>query len=211
MIPFMSGTQVYTLAYTGLTAKTVSGATIVVPATALAGDLAILFEASQGTTNPVAVPNAGWTVMQGTLGLLVRMQMYFKILVAGDLGATLTGMNADVANFKMILIFRPTRTITAFSVFDTNAQIVATAPTNQTLPVATYTPPILCLAHMATGNADLGVTGDSMTPAADGSETNGIHHKVAYKIYNSSPASETVAMGDAGAINGLQSNDSLLT
>lgn len=211
MIPFMSGAKI-NLTYTSLTAK-VNATTIVVPVTAVVGDIAFLFQSSQDSVSaPAAVNPAGWALVQSNTGLLVRMMCSVKLLVAGDLGATLTGMNANVNNNKMILVFRPSRITSLPQVgFDTNQQITANAPASQSLPAASYTAPILCLSHMCSGNSDGAITGDSMTPAADGSEANGTHHKVSYKIFNTAPANITVAMGDAGAINGLQSTDSIFS
>lgn len=216
MIPFMSGAQIGDLAFTypGVTAK-VNSVTITVPGAV--ADIAFLFQFSENAVGaPVTVTPAGWTLMQTNVGVApsttVRMSCHMKKLVSADIGAVLTGMNGDVRNDKMIMIFRPNRPIVSLVTEDTNFQIIATVPTDQSLPAASYPPPIIAAAQYVSANADAAIAGTGFTPAADGAEDNGTHQRVLYKIYNSSPANITVkGQTDAGAVNGLQSNDTNFT
>lgn len=91
-----------------------TGATITVPATAQAGDLAVLAEGyysdNDGITDPIP---AGWLVareVQGSHSIgYAGERVLYKKLEAADVGATITGL-AIVNNgfhLKMMRVFRP--------------------------------------------------------------------------------------------------------
>lgn len=200
------------ITFTFITSTTVSNAgssnTIVIPATAAVGDLAFLFDAAEdgGASTPVNVVPTGWSGTTNSLQPL-RVTSSRKILVGGDPGATITGMSGGASNLKTMLIIRPSSAIGTTHFFqDLNGQVTAATPTTQNVTAGTapYVAPVIVLAHWATATTDGAITGDTIT-AADATVSNGTHQKVAYKLYNSAPANESIAMGDAGAHNALQS------
>lgn len=89
--------------------------TITIPATAAIGDIVVLFDraTNNGLGAPAAVTPAGWTELStfavATSGGSFRSSILYKVLVAGDPGSTITGMNRLGAGgmTKMTTIFRP--------------------------------------------------------------------------------------------------------
>jgi hypothetical protein len=190
-------------------ASTASGATINVPGTAAAGDFGVVFQlsASGSSTIPPQVNIAGWqtdlttTFVSGTNGY--RAMLSSKILVSGDVGATLTGMNGTVLNDKAILIFRESGgAFTDYFLADNHEEISGTAPAIQTLDPSFADPPVVSVAFAgASGALTMGGT-----LSTDGTLiTFSSFLKALYELFDSSPSSETVSLGDTGAYNCLVS------
>lgn len=105
--------QVYTYSITVGTSTTTT--TITIPATAAVGDIVVLFDraTNSGLGAPNAVTPAGWTQLTtlavSSSGGSFRSSILYKVLVAGDPGSTITGMNRLGAGgmTKMTTIFRP--------------------------------------------------------------------------------------------------------
>ena len=89
----------------------VDAETIDIPATAQAGDLAILVQGSttSGSGAPTNVFPSGWQDIPDWANVLGgqdwRFTSGFKILTADDIGATLTGMNTGNVDDKILLVF----------------------------------------------------------------------------------------------------------
>lgn len=190
-------------------ANATSGATINVPGTALAGDFGVVFQLSRSTasTIPTLVNPSGWqndstgTATIGTNGY--RSMISSKILVSGDVGATLTGMNGNSFNDKFILIFRGSSAFTSYTATGPNAETTANAPTAQALNASTETPPmvLLAFADSATSVTFSGTMSTSGTPVTTGSAW----LAAIYELFNSSPADRTIGVADSGTYNSLSS------
>jgi len=92
-----------------------SGATIVVPATALSGDLLILVDAPYSLPGLTPAAPSGFTVLAtigfGFSGVLVSA----KIADAASAGSTITGMDGNQDNGKILYVVRGDVAIQSFS------------------------------------------------------------------------------------------------
>jgi hypothetical protein len=125
-----------------ITNSTSTTSTIGIPATAQVGDIAILFDYAQasGTTSPTAVTPTGWTSLQSRVSQTTNPACagatWYKTLVSGDPGSTVTCMSSSVMN-KMIVIYRPSLTPNTITASNGNIQATASAPSSQTLSLPT--------------------------------------------------------------------------
>lgn len=174
-----------------------TGGTIVVPSTAKAGDIAVLWDASVrgASTAPTAVTPTNWTnfantVSSGTVAN-VRAMMDYKIFDGGDPGATVTGMDDDFDR-KFMRVFRPNRPISAVTLGTLNSQFTTGDPSTQTVLAAGQACPLIVVAHWAT-EASHNFSGDaSFTPAADESVIGSARSAIAYKVFSGAPSDITV-------------------
>lgn len=180
-----------------VTSATTSTATIVIPATAAIGDVAILLDRAQASTAaaPAAVTPVGFTQQNTaanatTTGL--RISSTYKVLVSGDPGATITGMTGTASQTKVILIFRPSAPITNVIVGGGRIQALAVAGVTQTLALAgeyQYQGGFLAIAQWGGTGAITarGFTGITMTEVA-GATTS---HYAKYAVINPTDADLT--------------------
>lgn len=122
-----------------VTSVTSTSSTITIPATAQVGDVVMLFDFGYitSTTAPTSVIPTGFTAFtksasSQTTSPACRSVVSRKILVAGDPGSTITGMNTTSMN-KLLVVYRPNATINTVTSGAQNGQATANAPTNQTL------------------------------------------------------------------------------
>lgn len=176
------------------------GSTITVPATAAAGDLAVLLDrAGAGTYVPTTVVPTNWTSISnqggGSFLQYARQILSYKILASGDPGATITGMNGTV-NSKVMLVFRPSAAMAAV-IEDVNEELTSSTPSSQVVE-ATTKPYVV-----------IGGTGTSGTPTWDTSwydaTVSATRIELAYKLFNTTPANVTISVPDGGNTNVLQS------
>ena len=97
-----------------VTSTTSQTSTITIPATAAAGDIAILVDYGYltSTTAPTAVTPTNWTSItttSNTTSPAQRINVSYKTLIAGDPGSTITGINTTSMR-KTMIIYRPTLT-----------------------------------------------------------------------------------------------------
>src|SRR5688500_2808804 len=166
-------------------------ATIVIPATAQAGDVAILFDgahndAAQSVTDVIPT---GWTgivtdfvVTGGSSG--ARGRISYKILAAGEEGDTITGMNTSTED-KVMFVFRAGSPIVAVSAEDWVMDAIVTDPAAQTVNASTLgTAPLIVFGMSYEDNATAAFT--TASPAFDATVANADGNIIAgYKIYNS--------------------------
>lgn len=172
-------------------AVTANVGSIVIPSSAKAGDLAILFDYS-ATYTTYTVP-ANWDLIVRTVSVLHAMCSY-KILTAQDVGASVTGLPGSA--LKTILVFRPNRPISAITVGSVNGQTTTSAPSNQTLSVPFASSPILGIAqYISTGAITSAASTVNMSTV-----TNTTNQLCKYSIFGKdSPSSNsTISMGDHG-------------
>lgn len=185
---------------TFVTSAISTGSTIVIPSDAAIGDLAILFDhAENDHFYPDLVTPTGWTAINNVNAYVSirKAALSRKKLVSGDPGATITGMNGNLVNRKVIAVFRPNNAIGTVTTYDSNTEGTWTAPASQVLE--TQTAPYVAI----------GATWCDSIPAwtawNDGTVDNDYYTRLAYKVYNSSPANVTVALAEYGEDNILAS------
>lgn len=133
--------QIYVVSQTSSTASTIA-----VPSGAQAGDVAVLFDygTNASTTIPTSVTPTGFTLISDASISSTssgRSVISYKVLVSGDLGGTITGINATT-NEKILFIFRPNQpVITSNSLSITlstpGSQAVSSGnPSNQTISMS---------------------------------------------------------------------------
>jgi hypothetical protein len=117
---------------------TSSTSAITIPADAAIGDVCIYLDSAQSTTAtaPTSVTPTGFTLQNTasnstTTGL--TMTSSYKILVSGDPGSSVTGMNGSASNNKIVLVFRPNVPISSIITGGGKIQATAVAPTSQIL------------------------------------------------------------------------------
>jgi hypothetical protein len=170
--------------------------TITIPAAAQAGDIAVLFDHQLNATD--LTPTGFTQITTNTLSTF-RSNASYKLLVAGDPGATITGMN-NATPRKVMVVFRPNNPITTITPTLIGSQATSAAPTNQTLTGGTA--PCLYFASYAKSTATVPTRGWTVgTPTELSSvSSNGVYVK--YLVYNTAPSATTISMTDAGT-NGL--------
>lgn len=181
--------------------------TIVVPATAQAGDVAVLLDfAVSSTTAATAVTPSGWTQIRTdtiNASTAVRASVSYKILVSGDVNATLTGMTGGTSTRKMLLLIKNSRKITSVTVGSSNGAASDTDPASQTISVSGIAPSLVLIAHYAGSSSVNPRTSSKTMTEVVGSSTN---QYCKYSVVNNRSLAEniTVDMDDNGT-NALQS------
>jgi hypothetical protein len=186
-------------------------ATIAIPAGAAAGDLGILLDGPSSTSGqpiPTTVVPAGWKELLNygrAPDSAARMIISTKVLTAGDIGATITGMVGTSLSNKTLIVLRPDKPINNVEHASGWNDVTAANPALQIMqPQNSYLPGI-ALSHITNFSADANPSGTMVTT---GSYIPGItanRRKTYYKIINSAPGDLTIDMGDAGALNAMQS------
>ena len=119
-----------TLAY--VAGATSSGSTITIPATAQAGDLAALYDLARGLfTPPTPATPSNWTTISGLTASTSAGVLSYKILVAGDPGATVTGMNGSISDAKSLAVFPATPSLATVTVLESAEQSTSGNPAAQ--------------------------------------------------------------------------------
>jgi len=181
---------------------TSTGSTIVIPSSAAAGDLGFLYDAaSDSAMYPSTTTPSGWTATNVTYfgtNLYTRVTSSRKKLASGDPGATITGMTADTSVTKILLIFRKTPAIGTITAYEVVNDATDGDPAAQSK--ATQTAPYVVLGGCFSENS----LPTWASTWYDESFTNG-YMRLAYKIFNASPATVSIDIGDSGDANFLQS------
>lgn len=182
-----------------------STASITIPAGAAIGDLAIFadFAVNAGSV-PAAVTPSGWTKRGNmeTGGGNSRLVVFSKILVAGDPGLSITGMDGDVSDQKIIFTFSPNARASVLNFGFEAVEGQNGDPADQTVTAGAGHAPLVVLGFAACTDA-VGAF-NAETPAFTAKTTQG-NLIAGYRIYNSAPANHTVGMADLGARNALSS------
>lgn len=191
------------LAFTFVASATANATGITIPASAAAGDFAILYDAAGGTGPASAVTPSGWTNhVNTTASNTMRCMISTKTLVGGEPGATINGMTGPTTSRKCMAVFRPSAAIATMTPSTPNAEGTTGDPALQNLLMSGQPTPLIAVACF---RATTGITTRSVSPAFDGEITeDGSTIYMQYKIYNSGPFNHTVDMADFGT-NCLQS------
>lgn len=172
---------------------TSTAATVTWPSVA-AGDVAILFDFADGAVSaPSAVTPSGFTNhVDLTAASTLRMMISSKVCTGSESGS-LTGMNGNVANSKVMLIFEAG--VSSINSSTWNAQMTAGNPAAQIVSATAGSVPLIVFGAAAAGDGG-GLPGFSTaSPAFDAQVTAGTL-RTGYTIYNSAPADHTIDMND---------------
>lgn len=171
-----------------------SGSTIVIPATARKGDFAILVDGAVGASTPTSVTPTGWATDANITSALTRVMISRKVLVTGDSGSTITGMNGGIGDNKVMVVFRPSASILTVLPSTPTGESTSGDPGSQTIEMVNATTPVIGLAHFfSSGAINPRTNSPSMTEISNGTD-----QYVHYIIYNSSPLTHTIDMDDEG-------------
>lgn len=189
--------------------------TITIPAISREGDFAVLFDSSDDNDlfNPTSVVPSGWTSIRNDFGVdavlageSMRSIVSYKLLVSGDPGSSITGMNTNLQTTKIILVFRPNFVIQTASILSISGDVGAPNPDSQEITITEGLTPILAFAHWATYLSNnvttRGVSGITMTEVS-----NGTTQYAGYKIFNTNETTSnaTVSISAPGNVKSLQS------
>ncbi len=206
MLPGMGGNHAGVVGATSNTVEFVTSATsnlstITIPATAAIGDFAYLVDYGiHGDVDPTSVTPTGWTNVADTDGASCRCMHSYKVLAAGEPGATITGINTTTDN-KILLVFRPSFVIGTVTPSTYNGEGTTGNPAGQTVTAVGQTAPLIVFGSAGSDGAGWF---SSTAPNFAGEVTND-ELILGYTIYNTTPANHTVNMNDLGARNILQS------
>jgi hypothetical protein len=178
--------------------------TITIPASAQAGDVAILFDfAVRGqATEPTDVVPTGWTgIITHTFSVAGptsgRARISYKILAGGDPGASVTGMNSDVED-KVMLVFRGSQAISAVNAAGWDLVTGTGNPSSQTVAASGGAAPLVVFGMADVNNGTAAFS--TASPAFDATVANSDADMLAgYKIYNSAPADHTIDHNHTGS------------
>lgn len=180
--------------------STSTAATIVLPALQ-AGDIIVLFQEADGPSVPAGVTPTGFTNIANLTDTLdYRVMVDWKIAVAADNGATITGMNGVSDDRKIAVVFRPDADLITATLFSVATQYTSGNPTAQNVTSTNGPIPLVVIGcYFCTYVLDP----RTFSPAADGEVANSTAMYLKYKIYNSSPADTSVDMDNEGSGNYL--------
>lgn len=193
-----------TLAYAA--SATSSAATITIPATAQAGDLAVLFDLARDiVSTPTLVTPSGWTTISDLTGGRGAAVLSYKILAAGEPGSTITGMDGNSADAKSLVVFRATPTLAGVAVQDLGEQYTTDNPGAQTKAAVTAYPYVI---YGVCGGLSALPTWASAWYSNTGSVG---YQRYAWQIFNDTGASVSVDCNDSGTGTFLHSCALLVT
>lgn len=189
------------LSYTFVDSSTsTDSATITIPVSAQAGDIAILFD-SNVVSSPVTP--SGWTSIYQQ-SITFDTTVSYKILQSGEPGTSITGtgQTSTTYSLKTMVVFRPSIYITTV----TPSSVNASGQTSGTPPpqaIAVSSAPAIVLG-MTRAYRQTPFINETFWSASEifVQESNGNQMKVYYEIQNSTPTSRTItSSGDYGSYN----------
>jgi hypothetical protein len=187
-----------------------TSSSVTLPAAIQANDIIVVYCTtgnSNSATPPTQTTPSGYTLINSVTASssgsvdAERANLYFKIAVSGDAGATLT-ISHSTANFRAICVgvFRTTKgsapTITNASINSFGG--TSSAP-NQTVTAGSGAVPLIVFASFNNTSSR------SFTPTQGGTITTANTRVLMYRIYNSSPANTTVTSTISASTTCMQS------
>lgn len=186
---------------------------MIVPATAAAGDFAIWHQAGIGysAVPPATTISANWTEIGtagGTTNAFMRSRMHYRVLTAGDPGASYANQRGNLlggAGYH-ILVFRPSRTIASVTGVRQNVQVTAGDPAQQTITISSLTAPGLAfgVAFAANNNA---ITATSSAGLTEPSALSASAWVTRYGFFNTRAGGTGHNSGNLAANQTFDSND----
>ena len=170
---------------------------VTIPATAQAGDVALLLDRATNNsgTYPTLVTPSGWTNLANTMAqyagtISLRTAIAYKVLDSGDPGLSITCTNGAGADSKLVLVFRPSQT-TGWTVSASTPVTQGTTgnPTAQTIAASAAAAPVLLYGCVSDVSVDTAAFSSAVgfTTVSSGTRLLG-----AYQIQNSSPADGSI-------------------
>lgn len=162
--------------------------TITIPSGAAIGDIAVLLDFAGNFTGGIqtTVVPSGWTSVSNksssTNSEGSKSIVSYKKLVSGDPGSSITGMNGAGYNVKLMVVFTPSFPITTITVAGLAETIADVAPAAQSVAAQT-------LNYAVIGCATNTNYAPSWTDTWYDNTYGSSRGKLAYKLFNSSPAS----------------------
>ena len=171
-------------------------------------DIGVLFDAATNTaaTPPTNVIPSGFTQLQTSSLTFYRTTLSYKIFTGSESGSSLTGLDGDFSNAKLLLVFRPNSAAASVGVSTFLQETTNTDPSSQLIAASGQSAPLLRLAICVDGTDAAAPSFTSGTFDATATKTgsgNGI--RAGYTIQNTSPSNDTVDTGDNGNGNCLMS------
>jgi hypothetical protein len=142
---------------------------------------------------------------ENTAGLASGMRFSYKIAAGTETTITPTSTGSEIASY--CYIFRPSRAITTVTANTWSSVITNVSPNTQTVDPSGLTAPVIIFGRAGTADTET-FTFSTASPAFDATDTidNGSAYSVlGYKIYNTSPQTHTIDIGDPGLRNMLMS------
>lgn len=182
---------------------TSTGPTVTVPASTLAGDLIVLWDAA-GTfaAIPTNVVPTNFTSITTQSLTDVRRTASYKIATSSDASSSVTGLNGGVFEEKAMGVFRLSRPIASVTVNGLTTEITNGNPVSQSQNISTVAPPILLLGLYASTST---ISPRTFSPAEDGEINPSTTLYMKYKIYNSDSANTSIDMDDEADKNTIVS------
>jgi hypothetical protein len=188
-----------------------NSSSILVHASAVEGDLAVLFDVSWNSSSgpPTEVVPSTWTLCtpsttQDSASNDTRTVISYKVLGAAPGGTSVTGMDA-ISDNKIMFVFHPDAAISTVTLGSWASENTANNPASQTVTASGQATPLLVLGltYEVAGASSF----STASPAFDSAvlETGQGDMYAAYKIYNSAPANHTIDQIDEGNANVLAS------
>ena len=177
----------------------VDSSTIIIPSSAQAGDVAVLFDSAvESPSTPT-----GWTSITSTSAVF-DLSVSYKILASGDAGSSVTGINdgGTSYNLKQMLVFRFPTTPSSVTISSlTNSGMITGIPTAQTINTVSAGTPVVAIA-MTRAYASEPYIDETWGTELFTSETNGNNMKVYYELQTTTATNRTVTTSaDYGSYN----------
>jgi hypothetical protein len=196
------------MASTVVATATSTAATITVPSSGVqAGDVAFLFDSARNSDNnniPTNVVPAGWTSLDGGNGTAnsngFRTRITAKILVGGDLGGSITGLDDNQVR-KHLLVVRTDAPVVRLVSGTLNYEVTNGNPAPQTVTPPATLNPVLIVGGVHTDNAGTLAVDPDGTVLNTGSAAAEINYQLADA--GGSPATVESDVGDTGNWNVL--------
>lgn len=176
---------------------------ITIPATAKAGDVAVLYDVARSSSVPSLVTPPGWANKVSDTVSSARFAVSIKVLTGDDPGATITGMSGADQNEKMVVVFRPNAPISAMVASTFTHEFTNNAPSSQLIAASGAQPPVIVLGGV--GGTGIASSFSTASPAFDAQVAASNNLRVGYKLYNSgaAPANHTIGASDLGSRTSL--------
>jgi hypothetical protein len=178
--------------------------TITCPTVSL-GDIGVLVDgAVNASGTPTNVIPSGFTQLQSSTIDFARTTMSYKVFDGSEDGSSLTGMNGNASNAKILLVFRPNGTISSVGLSTFLQETTNGNPASQAIAASGQSAPLIRLACAAVGSNSTpppfaaGTFDATVTKAGSFSAI-----RAGYTVQNSAPSDDTVDVGDNGNGNCL--------
>ena len=177
--------------------------TITIPATVADGDVGVLLDFVKNTSGtPSVVTPTGWTSAKTSSTGEYAAAMSYKLMLASEAGASVTGMVGVSSTSKIMLIFAGSSASIALGA-GASIEITTGNPTSQTVDAGSASSSNVIVIAMTAETAAAPVL-TVQTPSMDATDTSQFV-RAYYRVYAGVPASHTVDLGDSGAYDVLGS------